>query len=24
LPRLFFGEKMGYNINANKKGGHGK
>jgi hypothetical protein len=24
LPRLFFGEKMGYNINANKKGGYGK
>jgi hypothetical protein len=24
LPRLFFGEKMGYNVNANKKGGHGK
>jgi hypothetical protein len=24
LPGLFFGEKMGYNVNANKKGGYGK
>jgi hypothetical protein len=24
LPRLFFGGKMGYNVNANKKGGYDK
>jgi hypothetical protein len=24
LPGLFFGEKMGYNVNANKKGGYDK